>query len=76
MGVDVAVPDGGVEANVGSNRRVAGRKVHAEHPAATLVGGRLRACDDGFPEAHIVVAWEHLKRLRSRAARAGGGGTR
>lgn len=76
MGVDIAVPDGGVEANVGSNGRVVGRKVHAEHPAATLVGGRLRACDDGFPEAHVIVAWEHLERLKSRAARAWGRGSR
>lgn len=64
MGVDVAVPDGGAEANVGSNRRVVRRKVHVEHPASTLVRGRLWARDDGFPEAHVIVAGEHLERLK------------
>ena len=56
VGVDVAVLDGGNEANVGSNRRVAGWKVQAEHPTPSLVGGRLWAREDGFPEAQVFVA--------------------
>lgn len=75
VGVDIAVPDGGVEANVGSNGRVAGREVHVEHPASSLVGRRLRARDDGFPEAHVIVAGEHLERLKQCTPRAGGGGS-
>lgn len=63
MSVDVTVPNGGNEANFGRHGGVLGREVHAKHPGPSLVRGRLRPCQQNLPEAHVLVAWENLKRL-------------